>query len=81
MNYIEQSIIFAYAVTGYVFVPVFDSLIGIPIRTRSSAAGLKIFPARAGIKKCKPIINKKNKNHVKIVLFAKTAIIFLFLGL
>ena len=42
LNYIEHFHIFASAVTGYVSISAFVSLVGIPIGIRSSATGLKI---------------------------------------
>ena len=47
-------------------------MIGIPIGITSSAIGLKICPIATGIKKYKSIIKKKNKNHDKKVLLAKS---------
>ena len=47
------------------------TFIGIPIRTTSSAIGLKICAITAGIKRYKSIVKKKKKKHNKIVLLAK----------
>ena len=57
LNYIEQSLILASTITGYI--SAFVSLLGIPIDITSSTIGLKI-------------IKKKNKKHEKIVLLAKS---------
>ena len=43
-----------------------------PIGITSLAAAIKISVITAGIKKYKQIINKKKKEHDKIVLLAKT---------
>ena len=47
-------------------------MLGIPVGTTSSAMGLKVCEIAAGIKKHKSIINKKKKNHDKVVLLAKS---------
>ena len=65
INYIEQLLISASAITGCVSI----SLVGIPIGIVSSAEGLTIYGITPGIKKFKSIIKKKKK-HNKIVLFA-----------
>ena len=49
----------------------FASLIGIPIKIRSSAIGLKICAIAAGIKTFKSIIKKKKRKHDEIVFLAK----------
>ena len=49
----------------------FASLIGIPIKLRSSAIGLKICAIAAGIKTFKSIIKKKKRKHDEIVFLAK----------
>ena len=66
INYIEQLLILASAITGCVSI----SLVGIPIGIVSSAEGLPIYGISPGIKKFKSIIKKKKK-HNKIVLLAK----------
>ena len=50
----------------------FASLIGIPIKIRSSAVGLKICAIAAGIKTFKSIIKKKKRKHDEIVFLAKS---------
>ena len=71
LNYIEHFLILASTITGCVSISAFASLIGIPIGITNIAIGLKICAITAAIKKYKPIIKKKKKKHVKIVLLAK----------
>ena len=47
-------------------------MIGIPIKIRSSAIGLKICAIAAGIKTFKSIIKKKKRKHDEIVFLAKS---------
>ena len=72
LNYIEHFLILASAVTRFISISAFVSLVGIPLGIMSSVIGLKIFAIAAGIKKCKSIINKKKKKHKKLVLLAKS---------
>ena len=72
MNYIDYLLIVISAVTGYVFNSAFSSLDDIPIRSTSSAIGLKICAITVGIKKFKLIIKKKTKKHEEIGLLAKS---------
>ena len=72
LNFIEQLLALASAVTRCVSIFTFTSSVSIPIGIMSSAVGLKICAITAGIKKYKSIIKKKNKKHEKIVLLAKT---------
>ena len=72
LNYIERFLILASTNTGYVSISAFASLIGISIRIRSSAIGLKIFAVTAVIKKYKSMIKKKKKKHAKIVSSSKS---------
>ena len=72
LNYIEHFLILASAVTRFISISAFVSLVGIPLGIMSSVIGLKIFAIAAGIKKCKSIINKKKKEHKKLVLLAKS---------
>ena len=69
LNYIEQFLILASAITGCVSVSAFASSVDIPTGMTSSAIGLKFFAITAG--KFKSIIKIKKKKHVKIVLLAK----------
>ena len=59
MNYISHLLILSSAVTGFVSISAFPSLIGIPIDIASSVEGLKISVITAGIKDFKPIVMKK----------------------
>ena len=70
LNYIENFLILASAITECILVSAFSSLIGILIGITSSAIGLKIFTITAEIEKYKSIIQKKKKKHDKIVLLA-----------
>ena len=56
LNYIEQLLILASTITGYISIFDFDSLLGIPLEITSSAIGLKILAIAAGIIKYKSII-------------------------
>ena len=71
LNYFKSFLIFVSAVSGYVSISAFASLVGVPVGISSFALGLKICALIAGIKKYKLIIKKKRKNHDKIVLLAK----------
>ena len=51
LNYIEQFLDLASAITGYISISAFVSLLGIPIRITSSVIRLKICAVAAGIKK------------------------------
>ena len=72
LNYIEYFLILASAITGYVSISAFASLLGIPVSITSSVIGLKICAIVAAIKKQKSIIKKKENKHERIVLLAKT---------
>ena len=72
LNYIEHLLILISTVNGCVSNSAFDSLVGIPIRIKSSAIGLKICLRIKGIKKYKSIIKRKKKKHDRIVLLAKS---------
>ena len=74
LNYIEHLLILISAITECVSTfYVSPSLVGIRIRTMSSAIGLKFCVINSGIIiKYKSIINKQNKKHNKIVLLAKS---------
>ena len=43
LNHIEHLVILVSAVTGYVSISAFASLVGIPVGRTSSAVGLKMF--------------------------------------
>ena len=65
LNYIEYLLTLASSVTGYVSIPGFASLVGIPVGIASSAVGLKISAITAGIKKYKSLIKKKEKRMIQ----------------
>ena len=71
-TYIEQVLILAPAITRCISFSAFSSWLGIPIRIRSSAIGLKICAMAAGIKKYRSMIKNNKKNHDKMVLLAKS---------
>ena len=72
LNYIEHFLVLGSAITGCVSIPLFASLVGIPIGITSSSIRLKICPITAAIKKYKSIIKKKKKKCDKIKLLAKS---------
>ena len=71
LNYIEQSLILASAITATVTISVFASLSYIPINITSFPTELKLCLIIAGIKNYEPIIEKKKKEHDKILLLQK----------
>ena len=72
LNYIEHFLILASAITGYMSISSFASLLRIPIKITSFATGLKICVIVAGIKNYKSIIKKKKKKQDKIVFLTKS---------
>ena len=72
LSYTKHFLILPSAITGCISISAFTSLLGLPIGSISSAIGLKLYVVAAGIKKYKPIINKKKKKHDKIVLLAES---------
>ena len=72
LNYIEQFLILASTITGYMSLSAFVSLFGVPIGITSSAIELKMCAITAGIKKYKSIIKKWKRKHNKIVLLVKS---------
>ena len=58
LNYIENFLVLASAITGCILISAFASLIGIPIGITSYAIGLKVCAITTGIKKHKSIIQK-----------------------
>ena len=71
LDYIEHFLILASAITGYLSISTFGSLIGIPIRITSSGNGLKICAITARIKMCKSIVKKNKRKYDKIVFLAE----------
>ena len=59
-------------VSGCVSISAFNFFDWYPIGITSSAIGLKFCAIAAGIRKSKSIINKKKKQHDKVVLLAKS---------
>ena len=72
INYIKHFLVLASKITGCISIYAFASLLGIPIGITSSEIRLKVCAKAAGIKKNKSIIKKKKKNHLKVVLLAKS---------
>ena len=74
LNHTEPFLILAFAITGWLWISAFASLIGIYIEITSSVIGLTICAITTGIKVwiIKIIIQKKKKKHDKIVLLAKS---------
>ena len=61
LNYVEHFLILASAVTEYISISTFASLLGISIGITNSAIGLKICRIASGIKKYKSMIKKKKE--------------------
>ena len=75
LNCNEQFLILASAITEYISISAFASLLVIPMRITSSALGLKICAIAAEIKVYKSIIKKKIQKYDKTVLLAKSKLI------
>ena len=71
LNYVENLLILASTVTGYVSISAFASLVCVLVGITSSAVGIKICAITGGIKKYKSIIKKRKKKHDKMVLLGK----------
>ena len=67
LNYVENLVILAFAVTGCVWISTFASLVCVLVGIMSSAGGINICAITAGIKKYKSIIKKKKKKHDSVV--------------
>ena len=63
LNYIEESLILASTITGWVSISAFASLFGIPIQITSSAIRLKIRAIAVGIRKDQSEVKKMKKKH------------------
>ena len=61
LNCIEHFVILVSAITGCLYISVFDSLFGIPIGITSFAIELNNSVKTARIRKCKSLIDKKKK--------------------
>ena len=64
LNYIEQFLVLASAITGCI--SVFSFLFDFPIGITSSAIRLKVSAITAGVKTYKSIIKEKKNKHDKI---------------
>ena len=67
LNYPQHLRSKASTVTGYISIPAFGSLVGIPIGIANSAALQNLWPITAGMKKYKSITKKIKKKHDNIV--------------
>ena len=65
--YVEHLLILVSAITGYLLISAFASLVAAPVGVMISEVAIKICAITAGLKKYKPIIKKKKKKHDKIV--------------
>ena len=72
LNYIQNFLILASAITGCILITAFPSLLGISIGITSSAIGLNIRAIAAATKMYKSIMKKMKKNHAKIVSLVKS---------
>ena len=61
LNCIEHFVILVFAITGCLYISVFDSLFGIPIGITSFAIELNNSVKTTRIRKCKSLIDKKKK--------------------
>ena len=68
LNYVENLLILASAVTGCISISAFASLVCVPVGIASSAVGINICAITARIKNYKSIIKNKEKKRNKIVL-------------
>ena len=71
LNCVEHLLTLASAITGFVSISAFASLVFVQVGIESSAIGLKMCAITTGIKKYKSIAKKKKKKHDKIVLLGK----------
>ena len=67
LNYFEYFLIFISAVSDFISVSAFASLVGVPVGIADSAVGLKICAITAGIKKYRSIIKKKKKKTYSVI--------------
>ena len=72
LNYFEHFPHFISAVSRYVSISAFVSLVSVLVGIASSAVIIKLCAITAGIKNYKSVIKKKKKKHDKIVLLSKT---------
>ena len=71
-NYLEHFLVYVSAVSAFVSISTFASLVGITVGSITSSVGLNIWALTAEIKGYKSII-KKRKKHGNIVVLAKTS--------
>ena len=74
LNYFEHFLIFNSAISGYILISAFVSLVDVlvaPVGIIRSAVGINICAITAGVKKYKSVIKKKRKKQDKMVLLAK----------
>ena len=69
-NQIEHFLFLASAITWFVSLSDFASLLGTPIGITSFSIGLQMFALSVGIKKYDSVIKKKEKKHDKILSLA-----------
>ena len=72
LNYFGNFFVFVSAVSGYVSISAFSSLVVVSVGIASSAVEIKIYAIISGIKKWESIIKKKRKSHSKTKSLAKT---------
>ena len=63
LNYVEHLLILVWTVTCCVSVSAFSSLVCVPVGITRSAVEIKICEITTGVKKYKPIIQKKKNKH------------------
>ena len=71
LNFVENLLILASAVTGWISISEFTLLVCVPVGITSSPVEIKICAITAGIKNYKLIIKRKKKKCNKIVLLGK----------
>ena len=65
LSYIEYFLILASAITEYIPISDFASMLGISLGIMSSAIGIKTFAIAVGTKNYQAIIKKQKKNMIK----------------
>ena len=71
LNYAQHLFILVSTVTGFVSTSAFASVVCVPFGITNSAVGVNICAITAGAEKYKSVIEKKKKQHDKIVLLGK----------
>ena len=67
LNYLEHFLVYIFAVSSFVAISAFSSLVGVSVGIVSSVVGLKICAITAGIKKYKSFTKKNKKMYDKKV--------------